>query len=139
MRGLGTAPVRGGGLRGAERPQPGVSTPRISALPAAIPPRHRHSIPPRSVESTCIARTTLPHRTRVLYSPPQCPYEYPARCRGDRAGGSANVSVGYPSLVEKVKAFLLARGGAADEDTLIRHVFGSAGSPDLWRSLLRQL
>lgn len=49
------------------------------------------------------------------------------------------MSGGYPSLVEKVRAFLLARGGVADEDTLIRHVFGSAGSPTLWRSLLRQL
>ncbi len=49
------------------------------------------------------------------------------------------MSVGYPSLREKVKAFLLARGGAVDEDALIGHVFGSAGSPALWRSLLKQL
>lgn len=49
------------------------------------------------------------------------------------------MSAGYPSLREKVRAFLLARGGAVDEDTLIGHVFGSAGSPILWRSLLKQL
>jgi len=49
------------------------------------------------------------------------------------------VSAGYPSLHEKVKRFLLTQGGAADEDTLIRHVFGSAGSAALWRTLLRQL
>lgn len=49
------------------------------------------------------------------------------------------MSAGYPSLSEKVKGFLLARGGAVDEDTLIGHVFGSSGSPALWRSLLRQL
>lgn len=49
------------------------------------------------------------------------------------------MNAGYPSLREKVRAFLLARGGAVDEDTLIGHVFGSAGSPLLWRSLLKQL
>ena len=49
------------------------------------------------------------------------------------------MSAGYPSLREKVKGFLLTRGGAVDEDTLIGHVFGSAGSPILWRSLLKQL
>ena len=49
------------------------------------------------------------------------------------------MSAGYPSLREKVKGFLLAQGGAVDEDTLIGHVFGSSGSPALWRSLLKQL
>ncbi len=55
------------------------------------------------------------------------------------AWGLDGVSGGYPSLVEKVRGFLLTQGGSTDEDTLIRHVFGSTGSPDLWRSLLRQL
>ncbi len=49
------------------------------------------------------------------------------------------MSAGYPTLHEKVKAFLLARGGSASEDLLISHLFGSTGSTALWRPLLKQL
>src|SRR5262245_9557304 len=47
---------------------------------------------------------------------------------------------GYPSLQGKIKAFLLAHGGAVPEDALIRHLFGTGTRVDLWRSFLhRQL
>jgi DNA polymerase III epsilon subunit family exonuclease len=47
---------------------------------------------------------------------------------------------GYPSLQGKIKAFLLAHGGAVPEDTLIRHLFGAGTKVDLWRTFLhRQL
>jgi DNA polymerase III epsilon subunit family exonuclease len=46
---------------------------------------------------------------------------------------------GYAHLALRAEAFLQERGGAAPEDVLIAHVFGSAGSPALWRPLLRSL
>lgn len=52
---------------------------------------------------------------------------------GDAGGGR------YAFLHGRAKAFLLDQGGAAHEDALIRHVFGSGGAPALWRPLLRQL
>ena len=45
----------------------------------------------------------------------------------------------YAFLQGRAKAFLIESGGAAHEEALIRHVFGSGGSPALWRPLLRQL
>ncbi|MEX2425682.1 MAG: exonuclease domain-containing protein [Thermomicrobiaceae bacterium] len=45
----------------------------------------------------------------------------------------------YDQLLERASAFVAGNGGAVHEDLLIRHVFGSSGSPDLWRSLLRQI
>ncbi len=44
----------------------------------------------------------------------------------------------YAFLQGRAKAFLIAGGGAAGEDALIRHVFGS-GPPALWRPLLHQM
>jgi DNA polymerase III subunit epsilon len=45
----------------------------------------------------------------------------------------------YDQLLERACEFIRANGGAVHEDLLIRHVFGSSGRPDLWRSLLRQI
>lgn len=45
---------------------------------------------------------------------------------------------GYPSLQGKIKAFLLAHGGAVPEDALIRHLFGAGTRVDLWRTFLRR-
>ncbi|MFN8511907.1 MAG: exonuclease domain-containing protein [Thermomicrobiales bacterium] len=45
---------------------------------------------------------------------------------------------GYPSLQGKIKAFLLAHGGAVPEDALIRHLFGAGTKVDLWRSFLQR-
>jgi DNA polymerase III epsilon subunit family exonuclease len=45
----------------------------------------------------------------------------------------------YAHLGERAAAFVRERGGAAHEDVLIAHVFGSLGSPLLWRPLLRRL
>jgi DNA polymerase III subunit epsilon len=45
----------------------------------------------------------------------------------------------YDQLLERACEFIRTNGGAVHEDLLIRHVFGSSGRPDLWRSLLRQI
>jgi DNA polymerase III subunit epsilon len=45
----------------------------------------------------------------------------------------------YEQLLERASEFISRNGGAVHEDLLIRHVFGSTGRPDLWRSLLRQI
>lgn len=45
---------------------------------------------------------------------------------------------GYPSLQGKIKAFLLAHGGAVPEDALIRHLFGAGTKVELWRSFLQR-
>jgi DNA polymerase III epsilon subunit family exonuclease len=45
----------------------------------------------------------------------------------------------FASLVERAEAFVVGHGGRASEDLLISHVFGSSGSPALWRPLLRDV
>ena len=45
---------------------------------------------------------------------------------------------GYAFLCQRAEVFIQEHGGAAPEDVLISHVFGSGGSPALWRPLLRQ-
>jgi DNA polymerase-3 subunit epsilon len=40
-------------------------------------------------------------------------------------------------IVERARAYLLARGGRAPEEALLAHVFGQRGRADLWRALLR--
>ena len=45
---------------------------------------------------------------------------------------------GYAFLCQRAEIFIQERGGAAPEDVLITHVFGTGGSPALWRPLLRQ-
>lgn len=57
---------------------------------------------------------------------------------GGAAGGAAGAT-GYDNLAQRAAAFVRGSGGAAHEDALIEHVFGSAGSATLWRPLLRQL
>lgn len=47
-------------------------------------------------------------------------------------GGAA-----FHHLALRAESFITAQGGRASEDLLISHVFGSAGSPALWRPLLR--
>ena len=45
----------------------------------------------------------------------------------------------YLALCERAAEFILHHGGAVDEDRLIQYVFGQAGSPSLWRPLLRSI
>lgn len=45
----------------------------------------------------------------------------------------------YSTLCERALEFVLSRGGIVPEDMLITHVFGQAGSPALWRPLLRNV
>lgn len=63
---------------------------------------------------------------------------------GDATGVEAGSTVGegangYAHLAQRAELFVRERGGAAPEDALIAHVFGSSGSPALWRPLLRSL
>ncbi|MFN8660571.1 MAG: exonuclease domain-containing protein [Thermomicrobiales bacterium] len=51
----------------------------------------------------------------------------------------AEGSAPFASLVERAEAFVVGHGGRASEDLLISHVFGSSGSPALWRPLLRDV
>ena len=45
----------------------------------------------------------------------------------------------YAHLGERAAAFVRERGGSAHEDVLVGHVFGSVGSPVIWRPLLRRM
>lgn len=45
----------------------------------------------------------------------------------------------YNALCDRAIEFVSAKGGIVPEDMLIAHVFGSAGSPALWRPLLRSV
>src|SRR5215212_9132057 len=45
----------------------------------------------------------------------------------------------FQNLAQRAEAFISAQGGQASEDLLVSHVFGSAGSPALWRPLLREV
>ncbi|MDQ3779453.1 MAG: exonuclease domain-containing protein, partial [Chloroflexota bacterium] len=45
----------------------------------------------------------------------------------------------YIHLVERATTFLADCGGRAHEDALVSHVFGTAGSPMLWRPLLNTM
>lgn len=45
----------------------------------------------------------------------------------------------YAALCDRAVTFLQGRGGAANEDLLIAHVFGNSGSLSLWRPLLRSV
>lgn len=48
-------------------------------------------------------------------------------------------SSAFQNLAQRAEAFIAAQGGQASEDLLVSHVFGSAGSPALWRPLLREV
>jgi DNA polymerase III subunit epsilon len=52
---------------------------------------------------------------------------------------ASETSTRYDKLLDRACEFIQDHGGAVHEDLLIRHVFGSSGRPDLWRSLLRQI
>ena len=52
---------------------------------------------------------------------------------------SAQESPRYSALCERAIAFVVQRGGAVPEDVLVGHVFGNAGSLDMWRPLLRNV
>src|SRR5688500_3873398 len=54
---------------------------------------------------------------------------------GEIAGGAGER---YAHLGQRAAAFVRAAGGAVPEDALIVHVFGSMGTPALWRPLLRR-
>lgn len=45
----------------------------------------------------------------------------------------------FHPLARRAEEFIAGQGGAASEDLLISHVFGSAGTPALWRPLLREV
>ena len=45
----------------------------------------------------------------------------------------------FQNLAHRAEAFITEHGGQASEDLLVSHVFGSAGSPSLWRPLLREV
>ena len=45
----------------------------------------------------------------------------------------------FHHLALRAEAFISEQGGRASEDLLISHVFGSSGSPSLWRPLLRDV
>ncbi|MCO5226103.1 MAG: exonuclease domain-containing protein [Thermomicrobiales bacterium] len=45
----------------------------------------------------------------------------------------------YTALCDRAVAFVEERGGAVPEDILIDYVFGSVGSPAIWRPLLRDV
>jgi DNA polymerase III subunit epsilon len=45
----------------------------------------------------------------------------------------------FHHLAQRAEAFIAEQGGRASEDLLISHVFGSSGSPALWRPLLRSV
>src|SRR4051794_5250107 len=45
----------------------------------------------------------------------------------------------FANLARRAEEFVLERGGCSTEDLLIAHVFGTAGSPTLWRPLLRNV
>ena len=43
----------------------------------------------------------------------------------------------YDALTDRALAYIRDHGGSVHEDELVRHVFGSSGSPNIWRPLLR--
>ncbi|MGN6483867.1 MAG: 3'-5' exonuclease, partial [Thermomicrobiales bacterium] len=58
---------------------------------------------------------------------------------GQEGGESPKESPRYSALCERAVAFVIQRGGAVPEDLLVGHVFGNAGSLDMWRPLLRNV
>ena len=47
------------------------------------------------------------------------------------------VDTRYDALTDRALAYIREHGGSVPEDQLVRHVFGSAGSPAIWKPLLR--
>lgn len=63
----------------------------------------------------------------------------PSNESGPGGGESPQESPRYSALCERAVAFVIQRGGAVPEDLLVGHVFGNAGSLDMWRPLLRNV
>lgn len=61
-------------------------------------------------------------------------FEFPA-AEGATAGGDDYSSL----LTQRAEAFVRDRGGLVHEDVLVAHVFGTTGTPALWRPLLNQI
>ena len=57
----------------------------------------------------------------------------------DPVSGADGSGVPFLHLARRAEAFVTEQGGRASEDLLISHVFGSTGSPELWRPLLRSV
>lgn len=57
----------------------------------------------------------------------------------DQSVVAASGSDAFLSLARRAEAFITEQGGKTAEDLLISHVFGSSGSPALWRPLLRDV
>jgi DNA polymerase III epsilon subunit family exonuclease len=57
----------------------------------------------------------------------------------DHAAITATGGDAFLNLARRAEAFISEHGGKASEDLLISHVFGSSGSPALWRPLLRDV
>jgi DNA polymerase III epsilon subunit family exonuclease len=56
-----------------------------------------------------------------------------------RVPDSGSADHAFQHLALRAEAFVANQGGKAAEDLLIAHVFGSTGSPALWRPLLRNV
>ncbi|MGC4193208.1 MAG: exonuclease domain-containing protein [Thermomicrobiales bacterium] len=63
----------------------------------------------------------------------------PSNDRDPEETASVQESPRYSALCERAVAFVVQRGGAVPEDLLVGHVFGNAGSLDMWRPLLRNV
>ena len=57
--------------------------------------------------------------------------------RASRPESSVSLEHSYDALSSRALAFIEERGGSVHEDVLVRHVFGSSGSPAIWKPLLR--
>src|SRR5829696_1698834 len=57
----------------------------------------------------------------------------------DAISSAADSAAPFHHLAQRAEAFITEQGGRASEDLLISHVFGSSGSPELWRPLLRNV
>jgi DNA polymerase III epsilon subunit family exonuclease len=53
--------------------------------------------------------------------------------------GSLGGGEPFLHLAQRAESFIAEQGGSASEDLLISHVFGSAGTPSLWRPLLQNV
>ena len=57
----------------------------------------------------------------------------------DPVSAAAGNGAPFHHLAQRAEAFITEHGGRVSEDLLISHVFGSSGSPTLWRPLLRSV
>src|SRR5687768_15018343 len=76
----------------------------------------------------------MSRRTRTAFPSTDDVSLDPSPATGDEA-----VDNQYAHLVERASSFVREQGGAVSEEGLIGHVFGTMGTPDLWRPLLRRI